>query len=391
MARFNTRSLISAVLVVAAAQANAWTLDVESVTASSEIGGTFDRQDDYLIDGSGLNALGEHTSSVETNMWLSAANGFGGIDADPKVVFDLGAIYTLDALRVWNYNENPPNLTNRGVKNVTVNYGTTAALGSTVAGITQFAQASGANTYTGELFDLSSAPIQARYIEFDIASGINNGNWGDGNTFYGLSEVQFNATLSNTITGVTVEDFTSQLNGFGGRLAVDTINSSGFNDATGEHNNNAADMWLSDGDGVNETNEGENGLPTSITFDLENNYNLDAIGVWNYNEVGLTSRGAREVAISVASGEGGVFNPLGLFELEEATGANNYEGQLISLEDFVLADDVRRIRFDINSNWGDANQYVGLSEIRFSGTVIPEPSSLALLGLGGLALLRRRR
>ena len=247
MTRFNTRSLITALLSVAAVHASAVTLDVADVTASTQIGDTttFDRDDDYIIDGSGLNlTTGEHTNVVEGNMWLSSGNGFGGVDGDPKVVFDLGAVYTLDELRVWNYNE--VNLPNRGVRGVTVNYGTTASLGSTVTGISEFAQASGLSNYTGETFDLSSAPIKARYIEFDIDT-----NWGDGNTFYGLSEVQFNATLSNVITGVTVEDFTSQLTGFGDRLAEKVVNGAGFDEVTGTHNNNAGDMWLSDGDGVN--------------------------------------------------------------------------------------------------------------------------------------------
>ena len=381
----STAALIAA---LPASVSDASEVDVVSVTASSEIPPTFDRKAAYLIDGSGLNAAGQHTSAVEPNMWLSRGTAFGGDDLDPNVVFDLGAVYRLDELRVWNYNESPPNLTARGVNAVTVQYGTTPALGNTVAGITNFTQADGTNTYTGEIFDLTTgSPINARYVKFDIDS-----NHGGDNNFYGLSEVRFDARLNNVITGVTVEDFTSQLAGFN-RNAVNVINGSGFDPSTGIHDTNATNMWLSDGDGVNENNEGENGLPTSISFDLGANYDLTALNVWNYNEAvqGLTSRGAREVSISVASGPFGSYVPIGLFEFDEAPGTTSDFGQLISLEDIAGTDNVRRIRFDINSNWGAANEYVGLSELRFSGRLVPEPTSLSLLALGGLALARRRR
>ncbi|XAM01367.1 PEP-CTERM sorting domain-containing protein [Phycisphaeraceae bacterium D3-23] len=40
---------------------------------------------------------------------------------------------------------------------------------------------------------------------------------------------------------------------------------------------------------------------------------------------------------------------------------------------------------------GGGGDRVGIGEVRFATEVVPEPGSLALLGLGGLALLRRRR
>ncbi|MGB0143802.1 MAG: PEP-CTERM sorting domain-containing protein [Akkermansiaceae bacterium] len=165
-------------------------IDPANVTASSQIGDatTFDRDDDYIVDGSGLTG-GQHTGSVEPNMWLSSGTTFGGVDTDPRVTFDLGAEYVISQIQVWNYNESPPNLTARGVNAVTINYGTTPALGATVPGITNFAQATGAETYTGEIFN-SFAPFTARYIEFDIDS-----NHGGDNNFYGLSEVQFDGVL----------------------------------------------------------------------------------------------------------------------------------------------------------------------------------------------------
>ncbi len=163
-------------------------IPTSNVSSSSEIGGSFNRQDDFIVDGSGLTG-GQHTTAVQPNMWLSSGTSFGGDDLDPWVMFDLGGTYTINEFRVWNYNESPPNLTARGVNAVSVQYGLTPALGSTVPGITNFAQADGTNTYTGELFD-SFAPFSARYIKFDIDS-----NHGGDNNFYGLSEVQFDGTL----------------------------------------------------------------------------------------------------------------------------------------------------------------------------------------------------
>ncbi len=193
---FASAATLISVQLVSAAVIN---IPAGNVTASSEIGAPFNRQDDFIVDGSGLTGL-QHNNTVEPNMWLSTGTSFGGIDPDPSMLFDLGAVYTINSFQVWNYNEVVPgsgiNLTNRGVNGVTVNFGATAALGSTVAGITNFAQADGTATYAGEVFDNTDfTPFNARFIQFDIASGVGVGNHGDGNTFYGLSEVQFDGVL----------------------------------------------------------------------------------------------------------------------------------------------------------------------------------------------------
>ena len=201
--------LASAGLALSASSAAAALINIApgNVTASTEIGGGFNRQDDFLVDGSGLTG-GQHITAVEPNMWLSAGTAFGGDDPDPSVTFDLGAVYTISSFNVWNYNEAPPNLTARGVNGVTVEYGTTAGLGSAVPGITNFAQADGLDTYTGEDFS-GFAPFDARYIKFDIDS-----NHGGDNNFYGLSEVQFDGELAavpepatGTLAGLSVLAF----------------------------------------------------------------------------------------------------------------------------------------------------------------------------------------
>ncbi|WP_129589777.1 PEP-CTERM sorting domain-containing protein [Rubritalea profundi] len=38
----------------------------------------------------------------------------------------------------------------------------------------------------------------------------------------------------------------------------------------------------------------------------------------------------------------------------------------------------------------NTSDYVGIGEIRFTGSAVPEPTTTALLGLGGLALILRR-
>lgn len=188
----------------------------------------------------------------------------------------------------------------------------------------------------------------------------------------------------NWIQDVTIEGVSSQ---FSGRLAVDTINGTGFNGATGIHDNSPTNMWLTNGTATGQ-----------ITYDLGDVYDLDSLNVWNYNEVPgvalFSQRSARDVTISVASSEGGPFASLGNFVFEMAPGIDSNFGQFIDLSAFSLAGNVRLVRFDITSNY-DGDNYVGLSEVRFSGTLVPEPKNLALtavalLGLIGAICYRRR-
>ena len=153
------------------------------VTSSTEISTCCaDRDPADLANGSGL--VGGLHDVNPGNMWLSNGSGFGGVDLDPWVLSDPGAEYTISSFHVWNYNEAGAFAT-RGVNSVSVEYGTTPALGSTVPGIANFASATGAGGDPGENFS-GFAPFTARYIKIDI-----NTNHGDGNVFYGLSEVQF--------------------------------------------------------------------------------------------------------------------------------------------------------------------------------------------------------
>ena len=196
-----------------------------------------------------------------------------------------------------------------------------------------------------------------------------------------------------TVVGVTIQDVSSELAGFA-RTADNTINGgAGFQAGVqSTHTNSTANgnsMWLSQGTFATPNDP----LPAFITFDLEDNYDLSSFTVWNYNESGATARGANGVTVSVASSEGGSFTALaGITTFTIAPGdAVTVFGETFDLTALAAAGNVRLLRIDITSSHGGDFDFAGLSEIRFDGEAVPEPTTTALLGLGGLALILRRR
>lgn len=173
------------------------------------------------------------------------------------------------------------------------------------------------------------------------------------------------------ITGVTIEDFSSELTagvGAATRLAVDSINATGM--AGGQHNTDPALMWEVQGT----FSGGTDVAPWHITYDLEGNHKLNAIRVWNFNEAGsLSTAGAKNVEIRV-SPTGNVadlvkLNKPGDFVFTQAPGAANYGGfnvDLTGVTNASLLNNVRLVRFDILTNHGQVANLVGLSEVQFN-------------------------
>lgn len=96
------------------------------------------------------------------------------------------------------------------------------------------------------------------------------------------------------------------------------------------------------------------------------------------------------VLVVVASTVGGAFTSRGDFTFAEAPG----DAIIVFDQDHALFATVnaRLVRFIITTNHGSDHDFAGLSEIRFGGAVIPEPSSAeALLGFGAWACALHRR
>jgi hypothetical protein len=344
-------------------------------------------------------------------MWLntgttSCCGGFSYVgplsttsfpDTAPVIGFDLGAVYDLSAVRVWNYNE-PGGFRPRGVNQADVlvssdNITYTDPFG----GAQLFNMAPGVNNIDFSQVFSFPANTQGRFVRIDVAS-----SHGGDNGFVGLSEVQFDGTLANNppqtlIAGVTATA-SSELLGPFNRRAEFVVDGSGFNPGTGTHTTTPDDyMWLSTGNG----NAGGNPDPDpQITFDLGGVENVGMVEIWNYNEANATgtnpfrARGIKGLTVETSL-DGLSFTALGNVELFAAPGDPNVDFH----QAFFLNTQAQFVRFsDLSSHGGD-NEFIGLSEVRFYSqpqtVIIPEPSTLLiwslLAGLGvGLGWRRKR-
>jgi len=154
--------------------------DQITATAFSQVEG---QGPENTVNGSGLDESGLlHGNESDNNMWLSSDTETGSA----WIEYDLGNVYRLHELWVWNSNDALETVIGLGFKNVTIEYSVNGIDYMTLGITHEFAQAPGEPDYAHNT-TVNFDGVAAQYVRLTA-----NSNWGEGIlNQYGLSEVRF--------------------------------------------------------------------------------------------------------------------------------------------------------------------------------------------------------
>jgi hypothetical protein len=148
-------------------------------------------------------------------------------------------------------------------------------------------------------------------------------------------------------------------------------------------------MWLS---AVGDTER-------TVFYGFDEKVKIDTIRIWNFNDDSQLSAGIKKANVYYTTETGSLagreWKPASEDEIAVArgTGAKYYSAntqvdvssQLLKMSGL----EITGLKLEVIETYGSSQ--AGLSEIQFEGEVVPEPATMGLLAMGGLAMLRSRR
>jgi hypothetical protein len=354
-------------------------IDRSLITASASSAWN-DRTADKLLDGQTSNLV----ASCE---WLSQDQP-GTVPtavSNQWVRFDLGHVYTLTRLKIWNDNDWVPGVgdwTTRGAKSVLIQ--TSATLNgtyTTVPGITgwdvngNLAPSPYEDPYVHPNVLVFPAGIKARYVRIFINSNYGISDIGTSDKMVGLAEVEFwhndppwmAVIPSSNITASASSEYD------GTRTAAKLLD--GYTDMDYHHE------WLSAPQSGPQTPYVSNQW---VRFDLGQAYTLLKMKIWNYNEWSggdWTYRGVKGALIQTSDTLNGTYTTVpGItgWDLNGNLARSPYEDPYVHPNVLVFPDSVkaRYVRILVKSNWdADTGPFVGLVEVEF-WQIYPSPGTV---------------
>lgn len=374
--------------------------------------------------GVGFDAAEPHNAIGAT--WVTDAPGGGNSNyydfaIPPVITLDLGQDRDLTEISTWGYAATNAN----GVRDFSLRFATDAdgpaGYGTSIAANPMFTMA--IDPVPRQSFPFGDT-ITARYVEL---TAINNyaGLGQPGGDRVGLGEIAFEGTVpppppfTSGIIRPTILS-SANANSFDVATPGKMVDNSGMTPQvnTGDSLSSAlaathvfggfAESWVTNG--VNPDYYGGGNEPPTFVFDLEQDTFLDAMVLWTYqNDGGGNPDGAgyrvgnqvREIELQFnteAQGSDAFAGPTTtIFVAPRPTAPNDAQGFGIdATARYVLMRVVDNHfgnpdGFDVHPSIG--GDRVGIGEVRFHGTAVPEPGTLALsaIGLAGLAFVARRR
>lgn len=277
---------------------------------------------------------------------------------DATLTFDLGGTYKLETSRIWNYNQQDESVfftrrTAEGATGARIFVDTDTNQNGTpdnyvLAKTIDLAEATGRNDYSGEVFDLDG--VEARFVRIEL---IGNRTTIDRSA---LSGVEFRGELVEEATVLEIQntlvaDESSRVNN--DRPGSRTLGR-GYNPLDNFHDAGRSNNWQSAADD-----------PTpAITYDLNDDYTLGSMRLWNVNYGPDLDRGAKTIDVYTSS-DNVNFTLLETIGLQRGTGTFVDHGEVFDLS----RTEARYLRLDITETHG-ATDGSGIAEVRFFGEQI---------------------
>lgn len=130
--------------------------------------------------------------------------------------------------------------------------------------------------------------------------------------------------------------------------------------------------------------------PLTLTLEFSSTVDLSHFYLWNHSHNGAaaaTANGLNDFTLTFYDGAGGSGTQIGAVFSDNAAQAPSSGNYAAEAFDVGIRNGVRSVVLSGNDH--NLTGFIGIRELGFEA--VPEPSSTALLGLGGLALILRRR